>query len=80
MSERLKHEGRLRQKELEVQRLRLRIHGLVDSIRDILDPFEKVEDLKVDIAAEQALELAGKHIEYRGLLSEIRAIKKALGD
>jgi deoxyadenosine/deoxycytidine kinase len=78
-TERLKHRGRLAEKENDARLLALRIEGMVISIRDLLDPFEKTEDLRVDMAAIQAVELAGSHAEYLGLLKEIAAIKKALG-
>lgn len=82
MDERLKNQGRLAEKEIEAQRLKLRIEGLVDSIRDALDPFEakeSPEDLKCDRAAELAIELARVHIEYLECIEIIRALKKALG-
>lgn len=79
MSERLKYQGRLAEKQQEAKSLKLRIEGLRDSIRDILDPFESVESLNMDVAAEQAFELAKLHIEYTRTLAEIAAIKKVLG-
>ena len=78
-TERLKHRGRLAEKEQEAKRLALGIQGDMAAIRDLLDPFAPVEDLHAEVAAAQAVELAGKHAEYCGLLAEIKAIKKALG-
>ena len=78
-TERLKHRGRLAEKEQEAKRLALGIQGDMAAIRDLLDPFAPVEDLHAEVAAAQAVELAGKHAEYCGLLEEIKAIKKALG-
>lgn len=75
----LKHEGRLRQKELEARQVKLRMEGLVSSIRDLLDPFEEIEALRADVAAGQAVELASLQATYKGLLGEMAAIKKALG-
>ena len=79
MNERLKFEGRLGTKQRELKALELRIRGLRKSIRDNLDPFEQIEDLKADIAASQALELADLCIQYKALQEEIKAIEKALG-
>lgn len=79
MNERLKFQGRLAEQEMESKRLRLRIQGLVKSIRDILDPFDAVEDLRADVAMEQVIELAGLQADYKATLDEIAAIKKALG-
>jgi len=79
MNERLQHMGRLREKELELRRLKLKAEGLRDGIRSLLDPFEKIEQLRADVAAEQAMELALLHIKIVELAGEIAAIKRALG-
>lgn len=79
MSEHLKFMGRLAEKELRAKEMDLKIQGLRDSIRDLLDPFEDVADLRVNVVAQQALQMAELHIEYRSVLEEIRAIRKALG-
>ncbi len=79
MNEALKFKGRLAEKELEVKSLRLRIEGDVAALRNLLDPFIPAEKLKADVIAEQALELANKHIKLKEVLSEIEAIKEALG-
>jgi hypothetical protein len=79
MNERLKFGGRLREKELDLKGLQLRIRGLVESIRNNLDPLGEIEDIKADIAAEQSIELAGLKIKYTETLADIQAIKKALG-
>lgn len=79
MSEILKFRGRLAVKELALKGLNLRIRGLVESIRNNLDPLGEIEDIKADIAAEQALDLAQLKIEYMAAEQEIKAIKKALG-
>lgn len=79
MNERLKFQGRLTEKELEAKRLILRIKGLRDSLRNQLDPFEDVVELRGELIAEQAVELAGLQADLRGVSAEIAAIKKALG-
>lgn len=79
MTERLKFEGHLQEKEFAAKRLRLRIEGLRDSVRACLDPFAAILDLKADVAAEQAVELAGLLVDYREIQREIEAIRKALG-
>ena len=78
MSENLKFKGRLLEKEREEKKLSLRIKGLVTSLRELLDPFEKLVDLKADIISEQALSLEARQIELKEIRAEIRAIKKAL--
>lgn len=79
MNEVLKFRGRLAEKEFDLKGLALRIRGLVESIRNNLDPFGEIEDIKADIAAEQAIELADLKIRYTENLADIQAIKKALG-
>ncbi len=78
-SERLKHRGRLAEALAAARRLEMSIEGDMLSIRDLLDPFEPIADLRAELAAGQAVGLAGKHAEYLGLLAEIKALKKALG-
>ena len=79
MSENLKFKGRLMEKSQEAVGLTLQIKGLVASLRDLLDPFEEIEDLKADMISEQAMELAARQIEYKEVKAEIKAIGKALG-
>ena len=79
MSERLKFQGRLAEKEMEAKKLKLRLEGLIESLRDQLDPFEMVKDLNGDVIADMALEIAAYRVEYLGVLDETKAIKKALG-
>ncbi|MFH2074786.1 MAG: hypothetical protein ABIJ57_05490 [Pseudomonadota bacterium] len=79
MTERLKFQGRLVEKELEARRLKLRIEGLRDSVRDILDPFDAIEELRVDTAFEQMSDLAARWLEHKELVGEIKALRKALG-
>jgi chaperonin cofactor prefoldin len=79
MSETLKFKGRLQEKAQEAAGLTLQIKGLVASLRDLLDPFEEIEDLQADIISEQAMELAARQIEYKEVKAEIKAIGKALG-
>jgi Zn-dependent metalloprotease len=79
MSENLKFKGRLMEKSREAVGLTLQIKGLVASLRDLLDPFEEIEDLRADMISEQAMELAARQIEYKEAKAEIKAISKALG-
>ena len=79
MNERLKNMGHLQEKEMAAKRLELRIKGLRDSVRDCLDPFAGISDLKTEVAAEQAVELASLMVDYKETLAEIEAVRKALG-
>lgn len=79
MSETLKFKGRLQEKELEAKNLKLQIRGLIDSLRDKLDPTIATVDLEEHVISAQALEFADKMINYRDILAEIKLIKKTLG-
>ncbi len=79
MSEYLRNQGRLAQDKEKAAKLELRIEGLRDSIRGNLDQFEPVENLKLDLVAEQAIEIRAQQIELIEVNAEIAAIKKALG-
>lgn len=78
MSEILKFKGALGEKRLEARNLELRLKGLVYSLRDTLDPTQKVVELDGELVAAQGLEFGSLHIEYKGVLAEIAAIEKAL--
>lgn len=77
--ERLQFQGRLGEKKIEAEKARIRIKGLVNSMRAILNPFGDIEELDTDLIVEQALDLAQLKIEYVSAMQEIEAIKKALG-
>lgn len=79
MNEILKFKGHLGEKELEAKHIALKIRGLRDSLRNLLDPFADIEYLPVDVITEQAIELGACHIEYKAALNEIREIKRVLG-
>jgi hypothetical protein len=79
MSEIQKFKGKLEEKKLEAKDLELRIEGDVTSLRELLDPFVPAHKLKADVIAAKALELANKQIQLKEALSEIEAIKEALG-
>lgn len=80
MSERLKFQGKLLEREREADRLRLLLRGLVSSLRDALDPTEPVEDLDREAIVQQATEFGLKQIELVGVQAEVRAIKRELGE
>ena len=77
--ERLTLRGRLAVKETEARRLRMLIEGDIASVRALLDPFAPVEELRMEAATEQMIELAGRHAEYVGVVGEMRAMRRALG-
>jgi len=78
-TEMLTIKGRIAVKEDEAKTLALSIEGDVEAVRSMLPPFAPIVELKAEMAAIQAVELAAKHTEYVGLLAEITAMKKALG-
>ena len=79
MSERLKYEGRLAEASQAENRLRLRLSGLVRSLRDLLDPTEDVARLDGEQIADQALQLAMVKGELDAKMAEIGSIREVLG-
>ena len=77
--ERLTLRGRLAVKEAEARRLRMLCESDIASVRGLLDPFAPVEELRMEAATAQVVELAGRHAEYVGVVGEMRAMRKALG-
>jgi len=78
-NERLKYRGRLAEAKESATRLKLKLEGLRDSMRDGLDRFESIESLRLDMVVEQAIEARAAQIDYQACLDEIKAIEKALG-
>lgn len=78
-TERLQLRGRLAEAEARLRQMALSIEGDVAAVREMLPAFAAIEDLRAEQAAIQAVELAGKHVEYMGLQREIAAMRKALG-
>lgn len=79
MNERLKYQGRLVEKRIEAKNLKLRIEGIVDSIRSHLDPFDKIENIKAQLVARQAVDLSEYHTMYTTALDEIQKLKEEIG-
>lgn len=77
--ERLKYRGRLAEAKEKASKLKLRLFGLRASMRERLDPFAPIEDLTLDIVAEQAIDARASQIDYLAVRDEINAIEKALG-
>lgn len=80
MTERLKFQGRLLEREREAERLRTLLRGLRAALREALDPIEPVDELDRDAIVQQATEFGLKQIELVGVMAEIRAIKRELGE
>jgi hypothetical protein len=79
LSEYLKFQGKLYEKDLEAKQLKLRMGALVSGLRDLLDPTEPVESLDTEQIADQALLLRSHAIELGAVTEEIANIKKLMG-
>lgn len=79
MTERIKFQGHLADAELRERELRIKLEGLVSSLRDLLDPIADVGVLKGEIIAQQALEFGQARINLLAVRSEIERIKGILG-
>jgi deoxyadenosine/deoxycytidine kinase len=79
MNERLKYQGRLVEKRIEAKNLKLRIQGMIYSIRAHLDPFDKIENIPALLVARQAVDLSEYHTMYTTALDEIEKLKEEIG-
>ncbi len=77
--ERLKYEGRLAVLDRQIAEVRLKLTGLRDSLRGLLDPFDPAESLDGEQIASQAVEFARIQTELVELVRQAAAIKRALG-
>lgn len=79
MSEIQKFKGKLEEKRIEAENLKLMINGDVTLLRELLDPFIPAQKLKTDVIAVQAVDLANKQIQLKAILAEMESIREALG-
>ena len=79
MDERLQYMGRQAETELFVREMRMRLESLRDSLRELLDPFEKIEFLDTARIITLSAEFSRLHIDYVAALQQLAAIRKILG-
>lgn len=79
MSEHLKLLGRRQELEMGKKSLEIRIRGLIENLRDALDPLMEIGELRVDAIAEWAVELADARDRYKQVLAGLKQIKDILG-
>jgi len=80
MSERLKYLGRRQELNTEKKSLEIRIQGLIDNLRDALDPTAPIEDLQPEKIAEWSLELDAAKRRYQEVLAALKQLRDLLGD
>jgi hypothetical protein len=78
--ERSKYKSKLTAKEFDLKKMEMRIATLRDALRDLLDPFIPIKDLRGEQITDHALEFAMLQIEYNQTAAEITSIKDALED
>ena len=79
MNEAVKFEGRLGEQERKKKELILRLKGLLESLRDQLDPTVPVQKLKGEIIADQAIQFSQYQVELEDVLADIAKINELLG-
>lgn len=80
MSERLKYLGRRQELQAEKKSLEIRIQGLIDNLRDALDPTAQIEDLQPERIAEWSLELDAAKKRYQEVMDGLKQLRNLLGD
>ncbi len=79
MSERLKYLGRRQELELGKKSLEIRIQGLIENLRDALDPMAEIEDLRPDDIGEWSRELGEARVRYREVIADLKKLRDILG-
>lgn len=79
MNERAKYRGLLAEQEELEARLKIRLEGLVESLRDQLSPFVEPGTLKGEIIASQGVEFATTQQELLESRKKITSIRQYLG-
>ncbi len=79
MSERLKFMGRRQELEIEKKSLEIQITGLINNLRDALDPLAPVEDLEPEKIAEWSASLAEARERYKKVLADLKQLESILG-
>ena len=80
MNERLKYLGRRQELETERKALEIRRKGLIDNLRDAMDPLAKIEDLKIDCIGQWSAELAEVAERYRKVVADLKEIRDLIGE
>lgn len=76
--ERSKNKSRLTIREFDLKKLEAQIITLRDTLRDLLDPFVAIKDLRAEQITDHALQLAILHGDYNYTQQDIANIKDAL--
>jgi hypothetical protein len=79
MSERLKYLGRRQELEVEKKALEISIQGLIDNLRDALDPLAPVDELPAEEIAAWSRDLAERRERYRSVLADLKRLADLLG-
>ncbi len=80
MSERFKFMGQREELRQEEMKFRLQIQGLVEAMRDNLDPTIPEETLQTEVLGQQMKDLFEAQVDLRRVLKRLRQIKDILGD
>ena len=79
MSEVAKFESKLEKKQVEAEEMQGVLKSHMATLRHLLDPTEKLEDLDAEKIFDKAVQFASKHEDYKNLLREIKQINEILG-
>lgn len=79
MSEHLKFLGRRQELEMGERSLKIRARGLINNLRDALDPLEEISNLRTDRILEWAVELADVGDRTKQVQERLKEIRDILG-
>ncbi len=79
MSERLKFLGRRQELELEKKSLEIRFRGLIDNLRDELDPLKPIDEMRPDAVATLTEELDMVKQRTCAVVAELKKISDLIG-
>jgi len=79
MSEHLKYLGRRQELELEKKSLEIRFQGLIDNLRDEVDPLKSIAEMRPDVVACLTAELDAVKTRTAEVVAELKKISDIIG-
>jgi hypothetical protein len=78
-TERLRYMGRRQELLMEKRTLEIRFHGLINNLRDELDPLRSINEMRPDVVATLSAELESVQNRTREVAAELKRISDLIG-